>query len=199
MEEKIKNIDSNMIIIPLLTVVVTFIAGYISNNANLWYLPLIGGTVTVIGELLSRKTLINIGMSTAILFFFFLNYTLAFNITNLSVLLLIFTAIVITWSLARNYLITSKIKKDMMNEGEDSYLEQYQIESTTEILSDILIALLIAFMGSMIALYSYTDIFMVSSMAVPLAVIFSAMVFGVIYILIEVLPRYLKSINTEEE
>ncbi|MFW6195874.1 MAG: hypothetical protein ACOC5D_00935 [Thermoplasmatota archaeon] len=191
MEKKMKTQSLDKLILPLFILAVTFIAGVISQNPNLWFLPLIGGVVTVLGELFKQKWLINIGVSTAILTFFFLNYTLSFTLTNLTILLVLFIIMIIIWVFARNSLVTSQIKKDLVEEKDDKYLREYYIHSSTDMVTELLLAFLIAFIGSMIALYSYTDIFMVSSLAVPLAVIFSAFVFVVIYILIEVLPGYL--------
>jgi len=176
----------------LIILVVTFVAGFISQNTNLWFLPLLGGIIAVLGEIFGKNSLINGGMSISVLAFFFLNYTLAFTVTNLTVLLVIFILMIITWVIAKNNLVTSQIKKDLVENKNDNFLREYEIQSTTEVITELLIAFLIAFLGSMIALYSYTDIFMVSSLAVPLAIIFSAIVFIVIYVLTEVLPKYLK-------
>lgn len=200
MEEKIKQHNFELFIIISFTILVTFIAGFISQNSNLWFLPLIGGIVAVIGDGFKHKWLINIGICTGILSFFFLNYTLTFTITNLSILLIIFTLIMTTWVFSRNYLITSQIKQDLIEEENDDirYLKEFKLQSNMNILKDLLIAFLIASTGSFIALYSYTDIFMISSLAVPLAVIFSAAVFGIVYILIEVLPKYLKDEESQK-
>lgn len=194
-----KYVDTEYILIPSITIAVTFIAGYFSQNSYYWFLPLIGGAITVLGEIFSWKSFINIGMSTAVLSFFFLNYALAFTLTNLSFLLIILTSMMIVWSFGRNYLITSKIKKDIKKEDKEGYLKEYQIQSSTDILSGFLVSLLITFTGSLIALYSYTDVFMVSSIAILLAVIFSGVVFAVIYILAIVLPKYLKDKDINEE
>jgi len=191
-----KNLKSNLIIIPILTILITFIAGIISQNVNLWFLPLIGGGVAVLGEIFYFRSMVDIGMCEAIVTFFFLNYTLPFNVINLGILLSIFTIMLILWIFGRNYLITSKIKKEIIGDKKDEYLREYEIQSTIEIVTDSLTAFLIAFVGSMIALYSYTNILIVSSLAVPLAVIFSALVFIVIYVIIVILPRYLKGQNT---
>lgn len=192
MEKKINFPSLRVIVMSLIILVVTFVAGFISQNTNLWFLPLLGGIISVLGEIFGKNSLINGGMSISVLSFFFLNYTLAFTVTNLTVLLVIFILMIITWIIAKNNLVTSQIKKDLVENKNDNFLREYEIQSTTEVITELLIAFLIAFLGSMIALYSYTDIFMVSSLAVPLAIIFSAIVFIVIYVLTEVLPKHLK-------
>lgn len=198
MEEKIKQHNFDLLIIIPFTILITFIAGFISQNSSLWFLPLIGGLVVIIGDLFKQKWLINTGICISLLSFFFLNYTLTFTITNLSVLLIIFTLITATWIFSRNYLITSQIKQDLIEEKDNKHLKEFKLQSSMDILTGVLLGFLIAFAGSFIALYSYTDIFMISSFAVPLAVIFSAAVFVIIYILIEGLPKYLKGKNIEE-
>ncbi len=89
-------------------------------------------------------------------------------------------------------MVTSQIKHGLVEEQENEYLSEFQLQSNTDIVKGLLLSFLIAFAGSFIALYSYTDIFMTSSFAVPLAVVFSAAVFAIIYILIEVLPEHLE-------
>ena len=199
MEEKIRQHNFDLFIIISSTILITFISGFISKNSNLWFLPLIGGIIALIGDVFKQKWLINIGIFTATLSFFFLNYTLSFTIINLSFLLIIFTLMMTIWVFSKSYLITSQIKEELIEEQDKDkrYFKEFKLHSSMNILTGLLIAFLIAFTGSFIALYSYTDIFMISSLAVPLAVMFSAAVFIIIYILIEVLPKYLKNEEIE--
>lgn len=185
---KSKRSNSKMMLI--LTLAITLIAGSLSNFLILAFIPVIGGIIAVLGQIYNKRSQINVGMSVAILSFFLLNYNLSFNIINLSLILIIFIAMMVIWAFARHNLMSSEIKKDLDENEENKYLKEFELKSTTKLAKKMMMALVLGFVGSFIALSSYTGTLLIRSLAVPLALFFAGIFLVVLYILTVYLPKY---------
>ena len=185
---KSKRSNSKMMLI--LTLAITLIAGLLSNFLILAFIPVIGGIIAVLGQIYNKRSQINVGMSVAILSFFLLNYNLSFNIINLSLILIIFIAMMVIWAFARHNLMSSEIKKDLDENEENKYLKEFELKSTTKLAKKMMMALVLGFMGSFIALSSYTGTLLIRSLAVPLALFFAGVFLVILYILTVYLPKY---------
>ena len=191
-----KKSNSKMMLI--LTLAITLIAGLLSNHLILAFIPVIGGIIAVLGQIYNKRSQINVGMAVAILSFFLLNYNLSFNLINLSLILLIFIAMMVIWAFARHNLMSSEIKKDLDENEENKYLKEFELKSTTKLAKKMMMALVLGFMGSFIALSSYTGTLLIRSLAVPLALFFAGVFLVILYILTVYLPKYSEEKNEDE-
>lgn len=192
MEEKIEVSKSNSKLVSILTLAVTLVAGLLSNFLILSFIPVIGGIIAVLGQIYRKRSRINVGMSIAIISFFILNYNLTFSIINLSLMLIIFISMMIVWAFARHNIMTSEIKKDLDSSEKNKYIKEFELISTSKIFKKMLIALLFGFIGSFIALTSYTGTILIPSLAVPLALLFSGVFLLSIYLIAVFLPERLE-------
>lgn len=190
MEKKIKISSSNSGIISILILAVSSVAGLLSNFLLFSFVPLIGGIIAVLGVRYNKRSRINFGMAISILSFFLLNYNTAFTIINLSMVIIIFIAMMILWAFAGHDLMISEIKKDLDNDEDNKYLKEFELKSISTLAKKMVLALLLAFLGSLIALYSYTGTFLIPSLAVPLTLFFAAIFLLIIYILAVYIPKY---------
>lgn len=174
----------------ILTLAITLIAGLLSNFLILAFVPVLGGIIAVLGQIYNKRSQINVGMTVAILSFFLLNYNLSFNFINLSLILIIFITMMVIWAFARHNLMSAEIKKDLDENEEDKYLKEFELKSTTKLAKKMMMALVLGFMGSFIALSSYTGTLLIRSLAVPLALFFAGVFLVILYILTVYLPKY---------
>jgi len=192
LEKKIKISKSNSKLVSVLTLAVTLVAGLLSNILILSFIPIVGGIIAVLGQVYHKRSRINVGMSISLISFFILNYNLTFNIINLSLVLIIFISLMIVWAFARHNIMTSEIQKDLDTSEENKYIKEFELISTSKIFKKMLIALLFSFIGSFIALTSYTGTILIPSLAVPLALLFSGVFLLSIYLITVFLPERLE-------
>ena len=190
MEEKVKSNKSTSKMMLTLTLAITLIAGLLSNYLILAFIPVIGGIIAVLGQIYNKRSQINVGMSVAILSFFLLNFNLSFNLINLSLILLIFIAMMVIWAFARHNLMSAEIRKDLDEDEDNKYLKEFELKSTTKLAKKMMMALGLCFIGSLIARSSYTGALLIRSLAVPLALFFAGIFLVVLYVLTVYLPKY---------
>ncbi|MFP4050562.1 MAG: hypothetical protein ACLFVB_02345 [Thermoplasmata archaeon] len=190
MEKKIRISSSNSRIISVLILAVSSAAGLLSNFLLFSFVPVIGGIIAVLGVIYNKRSRINFGMAIAILSFFLLNYNTAFTIINLSMIIILFIAMMVLWAFAGHDLMTSEIKKDLDNDEDNRYLKEFELKSISRLAKKMVLALLLSFLGSLIALYSYTGTFLIPNLAVPLTLFFAAVFLLIIYILAVHIPKY---------
>ncbi|MFW6195869.1 MAG: hypothetical protein ACOC5D_00910 [Thermoplasmatota archaeon] len=190
MEKKIRISSSNSRIISILILAVSSAAGLLSNFLLFSFVPVIGGIIAVLGVRYNKRSRINFGMAIAILSFFLLNYNTAFTIINLSMIIILFLAMMVLWTFAGHDLMTSEIKKDLGNDEDNRYLKEFEHKSISRLAKKMAITISLSFLGSLIALYSYTGTFLIPSLAVPLTLFFAAVFLLIIYILAVYIPKY---------
>lgn len=198
MEKKMKITSSNSRMISVLTLTVTLIAGLLSNFLLFSFVPLLGGVIAVLGHVYQKRSRINVGMAIAIVSFFLLNYNLSFTLINLSIVLTVFISMMVLWAFARHNLMTAEIKSDMDFDKNNRYLKEFEHKSTTKLTKKMILAFILAFFGSFIALSSYTGTLLIRSLAVPLAVFFAGVFLFVIYVVTVLLPQYSEEENQDE-
>ncbi len=181
----------------ILTLVITLIAGLLSNFLILAFVPVLGGVIAVLGQIYNKRSQINVGMTVAILSFFLLNYNLSFNLINLSMILIVFIGMMVIWAFARHNLMSAEIRKDLDEDDDNKYLKEFELKSTSKLAKKMIIALVLGFIGSFIALSSYTGTLLVRSLAVPLALFFAGIFLVILYILTVYLPKYSEAQNEE--
>lgn len=169
------------------TAVVTALFTY---PTSYWFLPVIGGLVSISGVFLKKRVLNNLGIMVTGVSFYVLNRYLDFTDLNLIVILGVFFALYASWNLANREVLVRSIKKDTSGKKRNRMLNEFKISWNKNLILNLLLAFAISWGGIYTARYSALDIELNSMNAIPLSIFFGVLIFAIIYVLIEKLPEY---------
>ncbi len=175
--------------VPVSTVMVAVVAvsaALFTYPKGYWFIPSFGGIVAIVGVFSGYRKLNDIGMMVTGLSFYALNHSLPFNEVNILIVLGMFFALYSTWHTGNRELLLESMKC----QEEVELLKRYWRSSNIRLLMSMITAFILSVMGVYVARFSYLGIKLDPISAIPVAVIFGSLVLIAIYVLVEVLPRY---------
>lgn len=126
--------------------------------------------------------------ASAFSFFYFLQ-DIPLNYGNLFFILTMFFLYFGAWSLLRRATLIRSIEKNLVSEGEKGFLQEYKEHSILYQLRSIILAFIVASLGSLMAVHSFVRTFSIK-FGTFLILLLSAGVIISVYIVMVVLPKY---------
>ncbi|MFO7792328.1 MAG: hypothetical protein R6W73_05005 [Candidatus Saliniplasma sp.] len=151
---------------------------------------MIGGTVAVVGLLLEKITLMDAGLLISITSFLVIHRHTVFTLTNLLLVLLMFLLLFTAMIVNRTSLVLARIRKETVEKDIRQNLKEFKLKSIRSIVFTFLAAFMVSIVGAMIAVYSSLGLDLRPDYAVMSILLLSGMFLVVIYLILEVVPKY---------
>ncbi|MEF8873723.1 MAG: hypothetical protein V5A88_03515 [Candidatus Thermoplasmatota archaeon] len=188
MEKRLKKeIEKILLTISVLTV--GALASISTYDIFGWWFPFISGTVAAVGLYIGKNSIIDMGVFASAFSFFYFLQDIPLNYGNLFFILTMFFLYFGAWSLLRRATFIGSIEKDLISEEEKGFLQEYKEHSILYQLRSIILAFLVASLGSLMAVHSFVRTFSIK-FGTFLILLLSAGVIISVYIVMVILPKY---------
>lgn len=179
-------------LMPALTTIAAFILTY---NSFFTIFVLAGGIFILLGNHMNNKFYVQTGFILLISFFFFINRAMLLDLFNIVSLITVFFMAYLSWTLAEKKMLVQRLRIE--HEGKEglALLRETERDITMELFSNVSVSMAVSIVGSMVAFYSFVGVPRHSIFFVPLVLVFTAVGFGLFYIII----WYIPNLNEEED
>ncbi len=173
---------------------VAFLGAMISMHSPYWFLPLIFSVVPLIGFYSARFVLFDTGILLLVISYLFVNRGFALNLPNILLVIGPFFLFAGVWFSARNKMIITQMKDVIEKKSDDRSMTSFRISSLVVIFNHLFLGAFLAILGSILGMYSSLETGLDPNIQNILMVIFSSLVFFMIYMNI----KFLSLVEGEE-
>ncbi|MFW6040321.1 MAG: hypothetical protein ACOC85_00615 [Thermoplasmatota archaeon] len=183
--------QNRTIILSFITASICVISSIISMQYSIyWFITIMGGGVVVLGLLLRYPSVADGGLFLSIFFFIYAIRYLPFSVVTLMIVLGVFYLFVTLWVVIQREFSMMNVKRK--DEEKNEILLEFEMKSTINIFKKITLALVVAFTGSFLSLFSPLEVIGYKEWTGFLALIFGTLILIVLYIIVIVLPKMYK-------
>ncbi|MFP3872273.1 MAG: hypothetical protein ACOCTR_02540 [Candidatus Natronoplasma sp.] len=163
-------------------------ASLISLPSPFWFLPLALISVSIVGLNLGNKSTLDIGVLLSLISYLFVNRGEPLTVSNSLLIILFFFLFIGTWLYARNTLLVDTMESlSEMDKAPDDHLASFRRSSLKDISQNLVIGGFLTILGTFIGMYSSVGTGLGSNLEIILMVIFSASIFFIIYLKLNIL------------
>ncbi|MFW5898450.1 MAG: hypothetical protein ACOCT7_01190 [Candidatus Saliniplasma sp.] len=168
---------------------VTLIAGMIPSVQQFGFLPLMGGSISIVGLFLEKTDWMDGGLLFSMVSFLYIQRLAVFDFTNLIIVLVVFFLLFTTLIINRRALISTRIKKETAGDVKNDYLKEFELKSILSISYTVVTAFIVSLIGAVIAVNSSLGLELSPDQAVILVLVLAISFFAIIYAILEVIPK----------
>lgn len=175
----------------LLIIVVSVLASVLSIPSLIWFVPAISGVVSIVGLILEKTRLIDIGILTAIVVFFYANKSISFNFINLIILIILFFSFIGVWALTRRDILIHRLK-NRSGKTDSKLLNDFKVKSLYNLFLNLAVGIIVTILGAFVALYSGINIDLSGNTAMIFFILLASVILLIIYLIVQYLPKLLE-------
>jgi hypothetical protein len=175
----------------LLIIVVSVLASVLSIPSLVWFVPAISGVVSIVGLILEKTRLIDIGILAGIVFYFYANKSISFNFINLIILIILFFSFIGVWALTRRDILINRLK-NRSGKTDSKLLNDFKVKSLYNLFLNLAVGIVVTILGALVALYSGINIDLSGNTAMIFFILLASVILLIIYLIVQYLPKLLE-------
>jgi len=153
-----------------------------------WWLPLIGGAISLIGLYAKSISQVDIGCFSLAATFFLLIWDMPFSYANLIFLLVMFFLFFGLWIFTRRRVLIKSLESDLVRTDKNRYLVEYKGGTNLHYIKTLILGFTVSLAGGLIALNSFIGPFHPDLM-IFLRLGFGLIILSGIYLIVIFLPK----------
>ncbi len=177
------------LIASMATIIIAISAGLVPTIQSLWFLPLVGGIISVVGLNFEKPDMMDGGILLSIFSFLYIQRNIEPLLINLILALLIFFLLFTILVINRRAIVTSRIKKETVGDRWGEFQKDFELKSIISISYTMVSALLVASLGALIALYSPIGLDLTPGQATMIILGLAGAFFLITYLILDIIPK----------
>lgn len=181
------------------TMAVCVLTSLLMLSSSYWFVPLIGGAFCIAGILMERRSLVDLGVFATAFMYFVAVYYVDFSLMNLLEILTVYFLLFLVWILDRQAVLSRRLKLEDEKGYDKDEIRAFELSSALYLSVSVVLGFFISFIGAHIALYSSLGLETLGGFyTVPLAVVFGVAFIFIVYLIFQLLPKYIDVLEEEK-
>ncbi len=177
-----------MIAIPV--IVACSLPAMISIGISFWFLPLVGSIIAFLGAYRENKNALGFGVLFSTLSYAFIQRFANFSTETLLIMITIYLILFGTWRYTEKNLLIKRIRQHAATDI--SEIRRFSKKYDMKLALNLVLAGVLAYSGTMVALFGWSEEFMSPTVAGIVSIIFVALLMTVVYLISVTLPDAIK-------